>query len=213
MVSSGAARTTRTGLRWFVRVVAVLVGLANLSVVILWFVGGLYTLAGDGASLREALPSVLVTLIASVATSEIVLRVFELPGRSFTHRYKTVVMSMCLGGMVMGALLSVLYAIDGTMGADPSREFYADLLKNPIALLGAVPVGLVGAGFGLAFGLTEGLILGLPLAAALGRLGNGRPRPTPLSPSGPFLVAVRTEHRRIHLPRCSVNSASLFTYV
>jgi predicted Abi (CAAX) family protease len=129
MVSSGAARTTRTGLRWFVRVVAVLVGLANLSVVILWFVGGLYTLAGDGASLREALPSVLVTLIASVATSEIVLRVFELPGRSFTHRYKTVVMSMCLGGMVMGALLSVLYAIDGTMGADPSREFYADLLN------------------------------------------------------------------------------------
>lgn len=151
MVSSGATRT-RTGLRWFVRVAAVLVGLANLPVVIVWVVGGLEVLAGAGASLGETLPTVLIAVIASLATSEIVLRVFELPGRSSGHRYGVVVTSVCLGGALMGAPLAVLYAIDGTLGADPTRSVYAILYADPLALLGAVPVALVGAVFGLVSG-------------------------------------------------------------
>ncbi len=39
MVSCGAAWTTGAALRWFVRVAAVLVGLANSVGVILWLVG------------------------------------------------------------------------------------------------------------------------------------------------------------------------------
>jgi hypothetical protein len=50
------------------------------------------------------------------------------------------VTSVCLGGVVMGALLAVLHAIDGTMGTDLSPgEFFAD----PLAMLFAVPAGLV----------------------------------------------------------------------
>jgi hypothetical protein len=64
----------------------------------------------------------------------------ELPGRGFWHRYGVVVTSVCLGGVVMGALLAVLHAIDGTMGTDLSPgELFADLL----AMLFAVPAGLV----------------------------------------------------------------------
>lgn len=86
MVSSGAAR--RTGLRWFVRVAAVLAGLANLVGVVVWFVGGLYVLGGEGeSSLGEAIPSVIAAVLAGLLTSQIVLRAFELPGRGFWHRY------------------------------------------------------------------------------------------------------------------------------
>ena len=49
MVSSGAARTTRTGLSWFVRGAAVLVGLAGLVGVVV-FGGGLYVLGGESKS-------------------------------------------------------------------------------------------------------------------------------------------------------------------
>ena len=170
---SGAAWRTRLGLRWFVRGAAVLVGLANLVGVILWFVGGLYTLAGEGASLVEALPSVLVTLIAALATSQIVLRIFELPGRGLSHRYGAVVASFCLGGAGMGELLGWLFVLDGTLGAGTFADTVAE---GPAILLAALVYaflpGLVGAVFGLVFGLAEGLILGLPLAAALGALSD-----------------------------------------
>ena len=50
----------------------------------------------------------------------------------------------------------------------PTRSVYAILYADPLSLLGALPVGLVGA----VFGLGEGLVLGLPLAAALGALSH-----------------------------------------
>ena len=64
----------------------------------------------------------------------------QLPGRGFWHRYGVVVTSACLGGVVMGALLAVLHAIDGTMGTDLSP---GELLANPLAMLFAVPAELV----------------------------------------------------------------------
>ena len=74
----------------------------------------------------------------------------------------------------MGAPLAVLYAIDGTLGADPSRSVLAILYAEPLALIGAIPVALVGGVFGLA----EGLILGVPMAAAIGLFSDYRGRPT-----------------------------------
>jgi hypothetical protein len=67
-------------------------------------------------------------------------RAAELPGRGFWHRYGVVVTSVCLGGVVMGALLAVLHAIDGTMGTDLSP---GELFADPLAMLFAVPAGLV----------------------------------------------------------------------
>ena len=102
-MSRGA--TWRTGLRWFVRAAAVIVALVNLSFVILWLVGGPYVLGGeDASSLGEALPCVLLAVIAGLVTSEIVLRVFELLGRGFLYRYQ-VVISVCLGGAIEGGML------------------------------------------------------------------------------------------------------------
>jgi hypothetical protein len=175
MVSRGATWTARPGLRWFVRVAAVFVGLANLVGVVLWFVGGLYTLAGDGASLREATPSVLAAVIASLATSQIVLRAFELPGRSFWHRYRVVVLSVCFGGAIEGWLLGFVFSMDGTQFPEPPPGLYAE---HPLLLLGDLAYSLLGAGsvgaaIGLAVGVAEGLVLGLPLAAVLGTLRDG----------------------------------------
>lgn len=167
-----AVWTAGTGLRWSVRLAAILVAFTNLFVLVLWVVG-LEVLAGDGASLGEAVPSMLVATIAGLAASEAVLRVFELPRRGFRHRYRAAVAGVCLGGVIMGALLAALYAVDGTLGADPTQGLYATLSADPLAVLGLVPVGLLGAGVGLVFGLAEGLVLGLPLAAALGAPRGG----------------------------------------
>ena len=120
IVSRGATWRTRTGLRWFVRAAAVFVTLVNLSHVILWLVGGLHVLGGEDAStLGEAVPSLLLAVIAGLVTSEIVLRVFELLGRGFLYRYQVVVISVCLGGAIEGGILSLLYALDGTMFPAP----------------------------------------------------------------------------------------------
>lgn len=168
MAASGATWTAGPGLRWLVRDAAVLVGLANLAALPLWF--------GDPSALREdnslivSFAPVLIAVIAGLATSEVVLRVFELPGRNFSRRYTIVVISVCLGGAMMGAPLSVQFAIDGTLGAEPSLAIYKDPIVLRDALLSALPVGVVGAVFGLVIGMAEGLVLALPLTAVLGAL-------------------------------------------
>ena len=90
MVSSGAAWTSRPGLRWFVRGAAVLVGLACMVGMVAWWVGGLYYLGGEGgSSLLEAAPSVIAAVPAGLLTAEkIVLRAFEIcPGAATGNRY------------------------------------------------------------------------------------------------------------------------------
>lgn len=54
----------------------------------------------------------------------------------------------------------------------PTRSVYAILYADPLSLLGAVPVGLVGTVFGLVLGLVEGLVFGVPLAKLLGALSD-----------------------------------------
>jgi hypothetical protein len=176
MVSRLAAWTTKMGLRWFVRFAAVCVGLANLVAVILWWVGGLHVLGGeDASSLGEAVPSVLAAVIAGLVTSQIVLRIFELPGRDFRYCYRVVVMSVCIGGAIQGVLLGWVFSSDGTLFPEPLFEASGFYAGRPFLLLGDVArvllgAGLVGAVMGLVVGLAEALVLGWPLAALVGAL-------------------------------------------
>ena len=186
MVTRGAIWTPRPGLRWFVRIAAILAGLANLVGVILWFVGGLYVLGGESASsLGEAVPSVIAAVLAGLLTSQIVLRAFELPGQRFWQRYWVVVMSVCIGGAMEGAMLGWVFSLDGTLfpEAPPGTPWFdagdpllllAQLANVARVLLGA---GAVGAMMGVALGLAEGLVIALPLAAAVGVFSDDRGRP------------------------------------
>lgn len=173
MVSSGAAWTTETGLRWFVRGAAVLVGLASMVGVVAWWVGGLYVLGGEGeSSLREAIPSAVAAVLAGLLTSEIVLRAFDLPGRDFGHRYAVVITSVCIGGAIEGAMLGWVFSMDGTLFPETPPGVYAGeplrlLVDTAGLLLGA---GLVGAVIGLVLGLMSGVVLGVPLVKLLGAL-------------------------------------------
>jgi hypothetical protein len=169
MAARGATTwTTGPGLRWFVRATAVLVGLANLAALPLWF--GDPNALRDDTSSGEVLVPVIATLIAGLATSEIVLRVFGVPGRTFFYRYSVVATSVSLGGAIMGFPLSVQFAIDGTLGVDPPPSLYADPFALLAAVVSTLPVGLVGAAFGLVIGMAEGLVLAFPLASVLGVL-------------------------------------------
>jgi len=165
------------GLRWFVRIAAVLVGLAGMVGVIAWWVGGIYVLGGeDESSLWEAVPSVIAAVAAGLLTAEIVLRAFGLPGRGFWRRYGVVVLSVCIGGAIEGWLLGWVFAMDGTLFPEAPPGFYAE---EPLRLLGDLAWSFVGAGpvggvLGLAAGLAGGLVLGLPLAALLGTFSDGR---------------------------------------
>jgi hypothetical protein len=175
MVSSGAAWTTRPGLRWFVRGSAILVGLASMVGVVVWWIGGLYGLGGVGeSSLREAVPYVIAAVAAGLLTSEIVLRAFDLPGRDFWHRYGVVVVSVCIGGAIEGGLLGWVFSLDGTLFPEPPPGLYAG---DPLGLLGdlawaLLAGGSVGAVMGLVAGLAAGLVLGVPLAKLLGALSD-----------------------------------------
>ena len=170
MVSSRAARTTGLGLRWFVRGSAVLVGLAGMVGVIVWDVGGLYALGGEGeSSLLEAVPSVIAAVAAGLLTSEIVLRAFDLPGRGFWHRFGVVVASVCIGGAIEGAMLGCVFSLDGTLF--PEAASPGAFAADPLGLVGvSLGAGCVGAVIGLAAGLAAGLLLGVPLATLLGAL-------------------------------------------
>jgi hypothetical protein len=170
MISSRAARTTGLGLRWFVRGSAVLVGLACMVGVVVWFVGGLYVLGGeDDLSLRKAVPSGIAAVLAGLLTSEIVLRAFDLPGRGFGHRYGVVVASVCIGGAIEGAMLGCVFSLDGSLF--PEAVSLGALATDPLGLVGvSLGSGAVGAVIGLMVGLVVGVALGLPLAPLLGAL-------------------------------------------
>jgi hypothetical protein len=142
---------------------------------------GLYVLGGESeSSLREAIPSVIAVVLADLATSQIILWVFELPGRSFRHRYGVVVMSVCIGGTIEGAALGGVFSLDGTLFPEPTSGAPWFNAGDPLLLLaqlfGAAGVllvaGLVGASIGVALGLAEDLVLALPLAAVLGTLSD-----------------------------------------
>ena len=150
-----------------------LAGLANLVGVVVWFVGGLYVLGGEGeSSLQEAVPSAIAAVLAGLLTSQIVLGAFELPGRGFWHRYGVVVMSVGMGGAIEGAMLGWVLSLDGTLFPEAPPGFYEDPVASLGALLYILLVGLFSGGIGFVAGLAEGLVLALPLAAALGAFSD-----------------------------------------
>jgi hypothetical protein len=168
MTTQRVMSAPKPGVRWFVRVSAVIVGLANLAALPLWF-GNPFTLRDD-TNFAEAITPLLIAVIAGLTSSEVCLRRFDLPGRSFIHRYWIVVVSVCLGGALMGAPLAVQFTIDGTLAADPPPGSLSGPIPLLVAVVETLPYGLIGAAFGVVIGLMEGLVLALPLAAALGML-------------------------------------------
>lgn len=134
----------------------------------LWF-GNPYALRDD-TNFVEAITPFLIAVIAGLATSEVCLKIFDLPGRHFADRCWIVVGSVCLGGALMGVPLTVQFTIDGTLAADPPPGSLAGPVDLLVAIWETLPYGVVGAAFGVVIGLLEGLVLALPLAAALGRL-------------------------------------------
>ena len=133
------------------------------------WVGGLEVLSGSGDSIWDAVPSVFLTVVSGLATAQIVLWVFDLPGRGFGQRSRDVVASFCLGGVLMGESLGWLWVLDGTLGAG---TFAGVIAQGPLMALAAfayalIP-GIVGAAFGLVVGLVEGVVLAFPLAKILG---------------------------------------------
>lgn len=179
MEQGRARRTTRPGVRWFVRVAAIVVGLANLRVFVWVFgypsEGRSSWLLGAGVSLFDALPSVLAVVIAALVTSELSLRRFgeNAASADYALRRAAALRALCIGGALTGALLSVLWALDGTMGADPPAGEFASPLVLLAAVAGAWRVALLGAGVGFFFGFLQGAVLAFPLASALGRFGGG----------------------------------------
>lgn len=146
------------------RLVAVLVGLANLAV--LAALNGVD--AGDrvGSAIWEVLPPVLAVVVAGFVTSEIVLRWFKslALAERFFARYGTAVFTLCFGGAIMGGMLVFVLILNDAL--------IPGLPATPEQIVPALLVILAGAAFGLALGLAEGVILAFPLAVILGRFSD-----------------------------------------
>ncbi len=168
---SEAMRTAEAGpYGWFIRTAAVLVGLANLVVLVDLF-GGSPVARGTvwgTVSLYEALPPFLAVVVAALLTSEVVLRGFGpliVSGR-FSRRYAVVAGAVCAGGALAGVLLSAVFVVQGSLGS-------TDLLTPAQRIPAAAYTAVLGAQYGGLLGLLEGLVLAFPLAAVLGRFGRG----------------------------------------
>lgn len=151
----GASGTGRRLFAVFARLVAISVGLANLAILAI-----MTELFDD----TPPLISVLIAVVAGLATAEIVLRWFRRTtlAEKFSNRYAFVVMAVCFGGVLMGVLLASVLSISNAV-LEPRPTTIPELVM--VALAG----GFMGIPFGLGLGLVEGLILAFPLAAALGR--------------------------------------------
>ena len=179
MDSAGATRTPGSRARWFVRAATVIVGLVNLRAFVWLFgfpsEGDGSLLLGTGVSFSDALPSVLAVSVAALATSELALRRFgrDIASDDYALRYAAAFRAICVGGALAGALLAGLWAVDGTMFADPPAGYFSSPANLLGAAVGSLPVGILGAVVGGFFGFLEGAVLAFPLAAVLGRFGDG----------------------------------------
>ena len=163
--AGGANGVDRTAL--FVRVVAVLVGLANMLVI-----GDPINVVGSAVVRSPALSlgHGLTAVLAGLLASEVVLR----RGRSaleggFLARYGIAVLGLCLGGAMLGGASSVL---PGLVVFQPGAQ---EGTEGGVLFMayGLLSYGLIAAVVGGVMGALEGLILGLPLAAIVGKLNRG----------------------------------------
>ena len=160
--------TNRAGPRWFLRGVAVLVGLANLVVVGIRMFGLLYpsSTVWEEVTLNEALAPVLVAVLSGLATAEILPRVFrrELSSERFGQRYGAVVLGVLVGMALMGGLLAAVFALQA-LANEP--------LTLAVLVASVVSTSFYGVVVGGMLGLVEGVVLAFPLAYILGRFRNG----------------------------------------
>jgi hypothetical protein len=70
--------------------------------------------------------------------------------------------ALCIGGALAGGLLAALWVVDGTMAADPPAGYFSSPVNLLGAMVGSLPVGVLGAGVGGFFGLLEGAVLAFP---------------------------------------------------
>ena len=168
-VSSGRLRVANgldlTAL--FVRIVAVLVGLANMLAI-----GNPADVVGSAGaqSAASVLGNGLTAVLAGLVASEVVLRIGRSAlGGGFLARYGITVLGLCLGGAILGGASLVIPALlSYGPGAQDGPE--GGILFMAYAVLA---YGLFAAVVGGALGALEGLILGLPLAAIVGKLNRG----------------------------------------
>ena len=146
----------------FVRIAAVLVGMANL--ILYLFVGSSETLIGDDAGELPGWPETLLlsffSTVIGLLTAEVLLRLLRpmLEG-GFLTRYAAAVLGCCLGGILSVALLTV------------SIVAYAILAsEDAFSIRTAFGLGAYFAVFAGLLGFVEGLFVGLPFAAISGRL-------------------------------------------
>ena len=146
----------------FVRISAVLVGMANVF---------LFSLAGDGELGRVVILNLdpwwpqnflyaLAAVVAGLLVSSIALRFARrgLEGGAFAH-YGVMVLAICLGGAVLSVMLHA------------SVILFDEREPTPQGLEGLYPIGLPAVAGGIV-GLIEGVYLGLPLAWLLGMFGD-----------------------------------------
>ncbi len=155
----------------FVRVVAVLVGFANML-----YIGDPLNVVGApaGRPLTTLIGMLLLSVPVGLVASGIVLR----RGKSalagnFLARYGVAVLGLCLGGAILGGsswVLSVILNYEpGALQGPESGLFFT--------LWATLAYGSIAAVVGGVLGLLEGLVLGLPLAFVFGRLRNPPQRP------------------------------------
>lgn len=146
-----------------VRISAVLVGVANVF---------LYSVAGDGELGNAFLWNLdpwwpqnalyaLSAVVAGLLVSSIVLRVaWRTLQESFFARYGVMVLTICLGGMVLSGLLTIVGI---------SHDSPLTVTERLAETSSALPFTFVAGGV---LGAAEGVILAFPLAATLGMLGE-----------------------------------------
>lgn len=171
-----------TQARWLVGLAAVVVGLANLLVLVHFFGGNPVLPTGvswEAVSLRGAIPPILAAVLAGLVTSEVTLRRFDRLsafGRfvffeKLSHLHAGVVGTVSLGGALMGVLLGAMLVLQGPLSNT------VPLGASEQAAVALLITSFYGALAGAVLGAVEGLLLASPLAAILKRFDYRNPSP------------------------------------
>ncbi len=146
---------------------AVSVGLASLAVMVGLF--GEFPALMAKNLIIEAFPTVLAAVIAGLAASKIVVRVFgpSALAESCFLRYAVAVGAVCIGAVFIGLMLTIIFVLSGTVDTIGSLTLLQRIATVLIASFYGVYCGAM-------VGLIEGLILALPLAGGLMLFRSGR---------------------------------------
>ena len=147
----------------FTRLAAVLIGLANLAVLVM-LQGVDSVVQRGGVVWSQVLPVVFAVVVAGLLTSEIVLRCFKQSAlaEEYLERGGVVIGAVCLGGALMGGLLVPALALGEVLVGGESEI-------TPAALVAVLIYTLFGVLYGAAIGFLEGMLLAVPLGSILNR--------------------------------------------